>query len=110
MEERTRRIGENEALFREVNERVRAVNESFSVASQAGDFVCECGDTSCLERVTVPLQDYERVRGDSALFIVRPGHDLPDVETVVEAHEGWHVVRKNPGAAERVAVATDPRA
>jgi hypothetical protein len=38
-----------------------------------------------------------------------PGHDQPDVEVVV-AHEGnYAIVRKNTGAAEEIAIHTDPR-
>jgi hypothetical protein len=42
MDERERRIGLNEALFREVNEAVSDINADF----EAPDFeiVCECGD------------------------------------------------------------------
>lgn len=109
VDERTRRIGENEALFRDVNERVRAINDSFSVGSATADFVCECGNASCLEHVSLPLSEYERVRSDPTRFIIRPGHEEPDVEAVVEAHGDWHVVQKNPGEPGRIAEETDPR-
>ena len=52
-----------------------------------------------------------RIGRNEALYrtVVLPGHALPDVETVVEEHEGFTVVRKNPGGPEEVARALDPR-
>ena len=43
---RAERVGRNESFFREVNERVRDVNEAFSGLTGRGDFVCECGDAA----------------------------------------------------------------
>jgi hypothetical protein len=42
MEERERRIGLNEAVFREANERIREVNETFATLTDELMFVCEC--------------------------------------------------------------------
>jgi hypothetical protein len=109
MDDRQRRIGENEALFREVNERVRETSETFDVARGEAQFVCECGTAACVERVHMRLDEYERVRADPTTFLIVPGHDQPDVEVVV-AHEGnYAIVRKNTGAAEEIAIHTDPR-
>jgi hypothetical protein len=54
------------------------------------------------------LVEYELVRGDPLHFLVLPGHELEDVEDVVERGDGFTVVRKRDGAAQ-VAAATDPR-
>jgi len=109
MEERLRRIGENEALFRQINERVKEVSESFSLVLDKAEFLCECGEATCTERVTVELADYERVRSSPTRFIVRPGHVLPEVETIVEQTPGYDVVEKQVGEAARLAEQTDPR-
>jgi hypothetical protein len=109
MNDRDRRIGENEALFREVNERVRETSETFNVARGEAEFVCECGTASCVERIRMSLDEYEKVRADATTFVIVPGHEEPDVEVVV-AHEGrYDVVRKHKGAAEEIAIHTDPR-
>ena len=47
MDERARRIGHNEALFREVNERVKALTDEFDAADEPMEIMCECGDRSC---------------------------------------------------------------
>ena len=41
--------------------------------------------------------------------MVVPGHELEDVETVVEEHESFVVVEKTPPDARRIAEETDPR-
>jgi hypothetical protein len=109
VDERARRIGLNESLFREVNDRIERVTETLQVTSETIAILCECGDDSCTERVDVALSDYERVRKDPELFFVRPGHEIPDVEDIVESGSGWDVVRKKPGPSAELARELDPR-
>jgi|SRR5829696_7562652 len=105
MDERQERIGRNEALHRSINERLEDLNEPFAAITETFAVVCECGDATCVEQLTVAVNDYERIRSDPAVFIVHPGHDAPDVEDVVEAHEGYAVVRKR--ARERAELARE---
>jgi hypothetical protein len=109
-EDSTRRIGTNEALFRHVNERIEDVNRAFSELTSAMELVCECGAADCAQRITVPIDEYERVRADSALFLIATGHETPEVEHVVAEHGTWSVVRKDEGLPRRIAAETDPRA
>jgi hypothetical protein len=108
MDERARRVGENEALFRSVNEQVRGLNETFLVQDTLR-IVCECGEQSCIEQLEIEPGAYEALRADSRLFAVKPGHEVPDVETVVVRHEGYSVVCKDRGEPEEIARETDPR-
>lgn len=107
--ERMRRIADNEALFRSVNERVEEINEAFATLTRRFEIVCECGDIRCTEQISVEFTAYEAVRSDSALFIIVPGHEIPDVEDAVEHHPTYTVVRKHPGIPQAVAEAQDPR-
>jgi hypothetical protein len=108
--ERAARIGRNEALFRGVNEEVEELNRTLSTPGEPTmHIVCECGDLSCVARLVVPLDTYERTRADARLFLIQPGHAADDVEDVVEEAPGYHVVRKRPGEPARIAAATDPR-
>ena len=100
---RGERVGLNEAFFREVNERVKEVNETFSTLTGTGDFVCECGEATCVERIHVPMEDFSRIREDAALFAIVPGHEQPDVEDVVEEHGDYSVVRKHEGGPAELA-------
>ncbi|HSC92336.1 MAG TPA: hypothetical protein VLB86_11835 [Gaiellaceae bacterium] len=103
MDERTRRVGLNEALFREVNERITDVARVFDVAAEELSIVCECGHIDCAEQISIPASEYERIRSESTLFAVVPGHVIPEVEHVVERHESHSVVRKDEGEAAQLA-------
>ncbi len=54
------------------------------------------------------LSTYEAIRGDPQTFIVAPGHELPEIEIVVDKRAGFTVVRKE-GEAARIAEDLDPR-
>ena len=109
MDERAERIGLNEALFREVNERVKGISERFGGGLEEAEFVCECGDESCMDRVRMKLSEYESLRAEATHFAVKAGHEIPDVENVVQRREGYVVVAKKPGDPAAVARETDPR-
>jgi hypothetical protein len=100
------RIARNETLFREVNERVQEVSPDSS--QERTDFLCECGDETCTESISLSRDEYERLRSDPLTFGVKPGHVIPDVEYIVEEGERFHVVRKHEEEG-RIARATDPR-
>ena len=110
-DERTRRIGLNEALFRQVNERIQEVSEKLGpVEEEAGyQILCECGDRDCTEQLAIDPDQYEQVRSDPTLFIVARGHIAPDVEGVTADRGAYQIVRKRAGAPENIAEATDPR-
>lgn len=110
MDERERRIGENEAVFRQVNENLHRLNEAFSAVTNRVELVCECGDLGCVERISVSLDEYEKLRSHADRFLVAAGHVAPgDVEEVVATGGGWDIVRKRPGGPASLAAATDPR-
>jgi hypothetical protein len=101
--ERERRIGQNEVLYREVNERVNDLNDQFELTDELATFVCECGRLDCSEPMRMTGSEYARVRSDPATFAVKPGHEFPDVEVVVEEHEEYDVVRKREGGPAELA-------
>jgi hypothetical protein len=110
-DERTRRIGLNEALFRQVNESIQKVGEELAAVEEepGHQILCECGDTDCTEQVSIDPSRYEQVRSDPTLFIVARGHIAPDVEEVAADGGPYQIVRKRPGAPQEIAEATDPR-
>lgn len=109
MDERTRRIGLNEAVFRAVNEEIEALADRFGLTGETLDLICECGSASCAERIRVPHDDYLDLRADPATFAVVPGHEIPDVEDVVADRGEYVVVRKKEGGPATLAELTDPR-
>ena len=110
MDERTRRIGQNEALFREVNERVKDLNETFELVLDERSIVCECGNETCIDQIAISPKDYEAVRADPAQFVVVPGHEIPDVEDVVAEGNRYAIIRKLAVPPEEIAEQFDPRA
>jgi hypothetical protein len=109
MDERGKRIGRNEAMFREVNERLREVGEGFSVATEEAEFVCECGNGSCIEHIRMPLPTYEEIRSDPTRFFIFKGHENTEYEKIVAETEGYLVVEKLPGGPAGMAIKEDPR-
>ncbi len=107
--DRAQRIGFNEAVFREVNERLEDVNRAFGMVTETIEVVCECGDLHCAERILMGVPEYEALRARPDLFAVVPGHEIPDVEDVVERRGAYDVVEKHPGEPRAVAEETDPR-
>jgi hypothetical protein len=109
VDERERRMGENEVLFREVNERLESLNEAFSPLTEQMLIVCECADLSCIERIPVTLAEYEELRADPKAFAILSGHEAAEVDQIVAERDRYVIVRKRPGEAARVAVTKDPR-
>jgi len=104
---REQRLAQNEALFREVNERIEAA------AHQLGphipyEFLCECANADCTFRIALTLETYEAVRADGAQFVVLPDHYTPEVEDLVIEEDAYWVVRKTGEAGEYVEQ-MDPR-
>jgi hypothetical protein len=95
IDDRERRVIRNEALFREVNERIEDVSEDVSRANFI-EFLCECGEELCVERIELTREEYEQIRSVS------------DFERVIDRRDRYVVIDK-VGQAEQVAERTDPR-
>jgi hypothetical protein len=100
------RVADNEAYFRALNEQI--VRDVGGDPNARHGFLCECGDEHCIDAVSLTAAEYERVRADPMHFVIAPGHELPEVERVVDRNERYHVIEK-VGAAASVAEETDPR-
>jgi hypothetical protein len=92
--DRKQRLEENEKLFREVNERVEDVQVEL-MSGPDSEWVCECGDESCFEKLTVPLREYREVRAHDNWFLIKPGHEKTDVDRVVQRGDDYFVVEKD---------------
>jgi hypothetical protein len=105
--EEAEKIAKTQSLFREVNERIAENAEPLE--SGATEFVCECADASCTERVDATLEQYESVRSDGATFLLANGHEDERVEGVVEADGDVAVVEKHHPFVEPLVRRLDPR-
>ncbi len=109
MDERAERIGRNEAIFREANERLEGINVAFADFTETMTLVCECGDIACTEQMVMSLPEYEALRADSRQFAVKPDHLASDVEHLVRKKDTYWIVRKRPGDPAELADALDRR-
>jgi hypothetical protein len=99
---REERLAANEARFREMNEGAQPRRE----ATGEGRFICECADRGCTLWVEMTPAEYGAVRAHQRRFLVKPTHEIPDVETVIERHDRYFVIEK----PEDVAHMLDPDA
>jgi hypothetical protein len=109
-DERVARAARTQCLFRDVNERVKEINDAFSIALPLGDWVCECAADECVERLALSQTEYETVRANPRRFLVMSNkrHVVDGIEDVVHRDERFWVVEKK-GQAGELAAAADPR-
>jgi hypothetical protein len=104
-DERLRRLSQNEALFREVNERISDIGERLDLRQLS--LICECADGGCAERIELTRAQYTDLRRDETHFVVLRGHETSEIEAVVLATRGFVVVAKRAGVpADTVRQAT----
>lgn len=110
MDPRKERAAKNEALLREVNERIEEVGKRLQVLSDDDslDFRCECGRPECQAFVSMTAGEYEHVRAESDRFAVVPGHEDEEIERVVERAERYVIVDKVPQAEPFVGADGEP--
>jgi hypothetical protein len=66
------------------------------------EILSECGDESCISTIVITVRNYERLRLDPSRFVVCEGHELADIERVVERSPEYLVVEKAERASEAV--------
>lgn len=105
---------ENEIVFREVNERIKAIDDDLRLGAPdfstdgIGEFFCECGDAGCTVKIAMTTAEYEHVRSNPTHFALAIGHSTPEIERVVSENDRFAVAEKQAGAG-RLAAEHDPR-
>jgi hypothetical protein len=106
-DQRAREVGQRQSLFREVNERIEELAETFDLKDELM-ILCECGSPECDEKIALGDGGYEELRLVPTHFAVAPGHEIPALERVVERHDGFVIVEKF-GESAKAAIRLDPR-
>ena len=93
------RLARNQTLFREVNERIQYLGEvneriGYSAEGATSEFVCECSSTECISTIELTVVEYKRVRSNPTWFVIKPDHDLAQIERVVSRDDGFAVVER----------------
>jgi hypothetical protein len=99
------RVAMNEATFRKVNEGMETGQGSEGLLT----FVCECGRLGCNKLIGLSRAEYERVRANPRRFAIVDGHQIDEVEDVVERADRYIVVEKRGYPEAEVVENTDPR-
>lgn len=86
------KAAKNEALTRSLNEGLARGEEKWP--SEAPTFICECSDLACVEEIALSLEDYCEIHDERQRFIVRPGHEVVEIESVVEDRGEFKVIEK----------------
>lgn len=97
---------ENEAVFRNANEKVSKGLEKLekmatksNLVGLTGDdlelyFLCECSDENCTERIKMKASRYKKLHKDRKQFIVKPGHQAAVIEKVEDKKPSYTLVKK----------------
>jgi uncharacterized Zn finger protein len=106
-EQQAREIGRRQSLFREVNERIEELVQSFDLQDEM-TIICECASDQCTERIAITETEYENLRRIPTHFAVLAGHEIPAAERVIENNDHYIVVEKF-GESAVAATELDPR-
>jgi hypothetical protein len=93
--ELARNVSPRMKRFREVNERLAEVATQFievETHTEKVDFTCECG-AECAEPITMTLIEYEAIRAEPTHFGVIPGHEQPEIESVIRRFPNYLMSR-----------------
>ena len=113
MSNQERRQIENEMIFRKANEKTGddlGALDAMHIEDGNIDLLrqddlllhvmCECSDENCTKRIPMNLSVYEVIHAHRDKFIVLPGHQVKDIETVTSETPIYLVVKKNKRIAE----------
>jgi len=99
-----------QSILRDVNERVKQINETFGSILPLSEWICECYVDTCTDRMELTQDEYEAVRAKPMRFAVLPSeqHFNGRIEYLVEETDRYWVVEKF-GVAGELAARVDPR-
>lgn len=90
------RSARNEALWREVNNRIDEVDEPMRAVSDDPllSFHCECGRDDCSAMIEMTPVEYREARQQPDTFAVWPGHEQAVIEHIVKRTDRYFIVDK----------------
>jgi hypothetical protein len=96
MSPREARVVRNQELFREVNLHITNLDDNSISLAKDGllPLVCECSHTGCTTPIEVDRATFQQVHENPLRFLVTPGHDDPEEETVIERRAGYLIIEK----------------
>ncbi len=108
-----RRQIENEMIFRRFNEKVgdqldaldaALIEEDHEDLIRTTDLLlhlkCECSDENCEARIPIKLSVYQDIHENRSAFIIKPNHQVEEIEKIIKTKPGYSVVEKNNSTPE----------
>lgn len=95
------RIAENEVRVRDVNELIAEktadlADDGLAPGNDRSEFLCACGRPGCAATISLTKKEFEDAHAADDQFVVSPGHEMPEIEFVVDRHHHYLVVKKKP--------------
>src|SRR5881275_2711603 len=90
------KLAENEVIFREANSSVAefiAEGEGPNTKTQV-PFYCECSNRKCRIRIKMTPKQYRELHRHTRYFIALAGHEMTEIEKVVQKKKGFNVIEK----------------
>ena len=81
----------NRHVRRELNAAVRELDGGARGPAETVSLMCECGRGGCLERLDVPVADFDDAAAIEGWFIVAAGHEPKD-DRPLRAEVGYSIV------------------
>lgn len=95
------RAAQNHELFSEIGDDVRVLSEKVDGELAIDEFLCECVDIGCSDRIALTIAEYEAVREMPTHYAVRPGHVDADYDEIVYEHDLFTIVEKRAAVGNR---------
>jgi hypothetical protein len=86
---REERVVQTEEFFRDVNDVIARTR-----GSNGSSFLCECANPFCNVTFEMSGHDLQTLHSTPGDYVVLAGHDIPDLEQVVQSQNGYAIVRK----------------
>ena len=98
----------SQTVFREVNDRIAELPGSF-MDGGVKLFVCECSRESCAEALEITFDEYEAVRRHNGRYLLARGHQVDELERVVDEGARYVVVEPLGRLRQATAASHTPR-
>ena len=93
--EREARLARNEHLFRMLNENIAESAKRVEIdPMHLFEFRCECARIDCMVQIELTTTEYLAVREVADHFVLRPGHEMEEIERVIRREPRFWVVAK----------------
>ena len=94
MDRSARQRAQNEATFREANERLADKVAELGYGDERTPYLCECENERCTELIALSRPEYEQVRADPRRFVVVAGHHQPSYDEVIQEKPEFTIIDK----------------